>query len=332
MKKSVFCTVIILMFAGVITGSGKETGKIGGIDAGKKEIIVNVRSRENLKIGDLLEVQAPGGKIVLEVIFPMQTVARCKIKGKGKLSELSKGMVVYRYSSEVFVALKTGDTRKIGDMEFVYVEGGTYIMGSPLTEADRRDDEAQHEVTVYSFWMGKYEVTQKQFTGVMGVNPSSFKGENLPVEKVKLESAIDFCKKFSSNNDVKARLPYEAEWEYACRAGTATKYYWGDSVDGAYCWYPLNSDEKTHPVGTRKPNAWGFYDMSGNIYEWCTDGYEPDYYKDGKSFNPSDYLDLHVQRGGSWNFGSAYMRSAARGKMLPSMTNYNTGFRVVVEP
>lgn len=332
MKKTVTYTLIILLVGGFAAGSGKESGKIGGIDTGKKEVIVNVRSRENIRIGDLFEVQVPGGKIVLEVVFPMQTVARCKIKSKGKLSELSKGMVVYRYSNEVFVALKTGDTRKFGEMEFVYVEGGTFIMGSPVTEKDRRDDEPQHEVTVYSFWIGKYEVTQKEFKAVMGVNPSSFKGENLPVEKVKLESAIDFCKKFSVRNNVKARLPYEAEWEYACRAGTTTKYYWGDSVDGAYCWNPLNSDEKTHPVGTRKPNAWGLYDMSGNIYEWCIDGYEPDYYKDSKTFNPADYLDLHVLRGGSWNFGSVYMRSAARGKLLPSMTNYNTGFRVVVEP
>lgn len=332
MKKTVFCTVIVLIFSGLVTGSGKESGKIGGVDAAKKEVIVNVRSSENLKIGDLLEVQAASGKIVLEVIFPMQTVARCKIKGKGKLSLLSKGMVVYRYSSEVFIPLKTGDTRSFGDMEFVYVQGGTFMMGSPVTETDRREDEVQHEVTVYSFWMGKYEVTQKQFSLVMGVNPSSFKGENLPVEKVKLESATGFCKKFSGLHDVKARLPYEAEWEYACRAGTATKYYWGDSVDGAYCWYPMNSDERTHPVGVKKPNTWGLYDMSGNIYEWCMDGYEPDYYKDGSTFNPADYLEIHSLRGGSWNFGSAYMRSAARGKLPPSMTNYNTGFRIVLEP
>lgn len=332
MKKIFSSLTLILFLAGVLTGSGRETGKIGSIDRGKNEIIVNVRSGENLKMGDMLEIRVPQGRIVMEVIYPMQTVARCKIKSGGKLSDLRTGMAVCRYSTESFVVFRTGDLKKIGDMDFVYIEGGTFLMGSPANESDRLEDEARHEVSVYSFWIGKYEVTQKQYTGIMGVNPSSFKGENLPVEKVKLQSAIDFCKKFSVLHDVKARLPYEAEWEYSCRAGSTTKYYWGDSVDPAFCWYSMNSDDKTHTVGRKKPNTWGLYDMSGNINEWCMDGYESDYYKDGRTFNPGYYLDLHVLRGGSWNFGSANMRSAARGKMLPSMTSDNTGFRIVLEP
>lgn len=332
MKRILLYTGIALFLGVLAAGSGREIGRIGNIDAVKKEVIVNVRSRVNLKMGDLLEVVAGNNKIILEVTYPMQTVAKCKIKGKGRPSDLSKGMPVCIYSKEVVPVYKTGDIRKFGDMEFVFVEGGTFVMGSPAGEADRRNDETQHEVTVYSFWIGKYEVTQREYLSITGVNPSAFKGDRLPVEKVRLEDVLDFCKKFGEKHNVKARLPYEAEWEYACRAGTATRFYWGDSVDNAYCWYTMNSDEKTHVVGQKKPNAWGLHDMSGNVFEWCMDGYEPDYDKKGESFNPANFLDIHILRGGSWNFGSAYMRSAARGKIPPSMTNYNTGFRVVIEP
>lgn len=332
MNKMLLYTGIIILLTLIAAAAGREVGRIGSIDPGKKEVIVNVRSRVNLKMGDLLEVTAGKDKIVLEVTYPMQTVARCKVKGKGRLSDLTRGMPVCVYSRESVQAYKTGDVTSIGGMEFVYIEGGTFIMGSKPDEKERRDDEAQHEVTVYSYWIGRYEVTQKEYMSVTGNNPSSFKGDNLPVEKVKLKDVLEFCRIFSVKNNVKARLPYEAEWEYACRAGTTTRYYWGDAVDNAYCWHPLNSDEKTHPVGMKKPNAWGLYDMSGNVFEWCMDGYEPDYDKKGESFNPADYLDIHILRGGSWNFGSAYMRSAARGKIPVSMTNYNTGFRVVVEP
>jgi formylglycine-generating enzyme required for sulfatase activity len=169
----------------------------------------------------------------------------------------------------------------------VRIHGGTFTMGSPASEPDRADDETQHPVRVSDFSIGKYEVTQKEYRDVMGTNPSDFKGEDtLPVENVSWFDAIEYCNRRSlmekltlaytigghgDNRQVTwnreangYRLPTEAEWEYACRAGTASPYSSGDSVDSAE-WHDENSGEATHPVGQKKANAWGLYDMHGNV-------------------------------------------------------------------
>jgi len=166
-------------------------------------------------------------------------------------------------------------------MEMVRIEGGTFTMGSPDDEPGREDYEGpQHQVTVSSFYMGKYPVTQEEYQAVMGVNPSYFKGDNLPVEQVSWYDAVEYCNRLSQREGLKAaytvkgkkvtwnrksngyRLPTEAEWEYACRAGTTTPYNSGTSVDNAG-WYYDNSGGRTHPVGEKQPNAWGLYDMHG---------------------------------------------------------------------
>ena len=212
-----------------------------------------------------------------------------------------------------------------GNVEFVYIAGGSFTMGGK--------DNTPHEVTVSSFWIGKYEVTQKQYQGVIGKNPSSFKGDSLPVEMISWNDAKDFCASFTLKYGELVRLPTEAEWEYACKAGSTTKYYWGDSMDGNYCWYGENSDEKSHPAGQKLPNAWGLYDMSGNVWEWCGD-WSNSYYFVTQSINPKgpSYGSWRVFRGGCWGSSSEYWaRSAVRNGYYPDIRRYDIGFRLVME-
>ncbi|MDG2390934.1 MAG: formylglycine-generating enzyme family protein, partial [Planctomycetaceae bacterium] len=199
------------------------------------------------------------------------------------------------------------------------------------------DKETPHQVTLTkAFELGVYEVTQEQYEAVMGENPSRFKGAQNPVEKVSWDDAVEFCRKLSAlpaetSPGYVYRLPTEAEWEYACRAGTTTVYSFGDSESdlGDYAWYNKNSGNTTHPVGGRKPNAWGLYDMHGNVWEWCQDRYG-----DLPSGSVTDPLGAssgsgRVYRGGSWSNFSGICRSAFRIRFTPVNRNLTSGFRVL---
>ena len=201
------------------------------------------------------------------------------------------------------------------DMEFKLIPAGTFTMGE--------GDDA-HEVTLTQpFKMGVHEVTQAQYEQVMGVNPSHFKDADNPVEEVSWEDAVEFCRKLSELPAEKAagnvyRLPTEAEWEYACRAGTTTKYSFGDHESdlGDYAWYGANSGDKAHPVGGKKPNAWGLYDMHGNVFEWCQDSRQDD----------------RMLRGGGWAFAAKSCQSARRRWSLSFYPSIDYGFRVSLSP
>ncbi len=195
----------------------------------------------------------------------------------------------------------------------------------------------QHQVKLTKpFQLGVYEVTQQQYEKVMGTNPSKYKGPQNPVEKVNWNDAVEFCRKLSSLPEEKAagyvyRLPTEAEWEYACRAGTTTKYSFGDSESelGDYAWYNENSGSTTHPVGSKKPNAWGLYDMHGNVIEWCQDRYGS--YPSGSVTDPTGAAagSYRVYRGGCWSDSSGICRSALRSRRTPDYRYHNLGFRVL---
>jgi formylglycine-generating enzyme required for sulfatase activity/tRNA A-37 threonylcarbamoyl transferase component Bud32/DNA-directed RNA polymerase subunit RPC12/RpoP len=223
-------------------------------------------------------------------------------------------------------------TNSIG-MKFAWIPPGTFQMGSPPGEAKRHDDETQHKVTLTKdFYLGVHEVTQAQWRAVMpnNLNPSYFKGDNLPVETVSWEDCQEFCKKLSQMDGKRYNLPTEAEWEYACRAGAQTAYSFGDDLNqlGDYAWYADNSGLKTHEVGTKKPNSWGLYDMHGNVYEWCQDGYGPYQKEDIRDHQSSNNEDARVVRGGSWYFNMEGCRAAYRGRRAPGDRSNGIGLRV----
>ena len=218
-------------------------------------------------------------------------------------------------------------TEKINGIEIqmVSVPGGTFLMGSPLSETGRDKDEGpQNDTTVQSFDMSKYEVTQAQYKAVMGTNPSSFKGDELPVDSVSWNDAVEFCRKLSQISGREYRLPTEAEWEYACRAGTSGPY--AGKID-TMTWYGANSGNQTHPVGQKQPNGFGLYDMYGNVWEWCQSKYSPYPYNATDGREALQDTDVRVMRGGSWESSVSSCRSAYRRRVVPDLRS--VGFRVV---
>ena len=258
-------------------------------------------------------------------------------------------------------------------VNMVHIQGGTFTMGSPANEAGRDDDEIQRQVTVSSFYMEKYEVTQREYQEVMGTNHSNFKGDNLPVERVSWYDAIEYCnarsrkegltpaytidKSRSDSNNTSERdtvrwlvtrnpnangyrLPTEAEWEYACRAGTRTPFSTGNNITTSLANYNGNYPyigaegmygayrEKTAVVGSFAPNPWGLHDMHGNVVEWCWDWYGK--YASGSQTDPvgASSGSERVLRGGSWYSAAQYVRSAYRHGSTPTYRSYDLGFRV----
>ncbi|MBI2808208.1 MAG: SUMF1/EgtB/PvdO family nonheme iron enzyme [Planctomycetes bacterium] len=233
---------------------------------------------------------------------------------------------------------QSSSTRKPGDivtnqlgMKFAWIPPDTFTMGSPPGEKDRFDDETPHRVTIAKgFHLGIHQVTQAQWQAVMGNSPSHFKGDDLPVERVSWNDACAFCKKLGAKDGHTYRLPTEAEWEYACRAGSQTAYCFGDNpgVLGPYAWFSENSGSKTHPVGQKHANDWGLYDMHGNVWEWCADFYGE--YPSKPVTDPTGPAtgSEHLLRGGSWHIHPLILRSADRRRNEPTLLYNDVGFRV----
>jgi formylglycine-generating enzyme required for sulfatase activity len=215
-----------------------------------------------------------------------------------------------------------------GGVEMVLIPTGSFEMGN---RHGREDEKAVHQVSVAAFWMDKTEVTQAEYERHALPNPSHFKGANLPVEQIKWGDAAKYCNLRSTEDGLQPcynaeaecnfeatgyRLPTEAEWEYACRAGSETAYSFGrDSAKlSQYAWFHDNAAQTTHPVGQKKPNRWGLYDMHGNVAEWCNDIYDPAYYTHSPAANPQGPAEgsQNVLRGGSWKSTAEALRSSYR--------------------
>ncbi len=231
--------------------------------------------------------------------------------------------------------IKTIDLGNGVHLEFILIPAGEFDMGSPRSEEARENDEEPvRRINITKpFYIGRYEVTQAQWKAVMGYTQSHFKGLDLPVDGIRWAHAVDFCIRLSEREFESFRLPTEAEWEYACRAGNVTSFSFGDvpSLLTQYAWFNSNSDHTTHPVGQKAPNAFGLYDMHGNVWEWCSDWY--DKYSADSVIDPKGPPDgsSRTLRGGSWFCTPGPCRSGNRGWNTPDTRDDDVGFRVVLE-
>jgi formylglycine-generating enzyme required for sulfatase activity len=253
-----------------------------------------------------------------------------------KAQETAVGSKTKAVRSEVTVGLGNGVK-----LEMVLIPAGEFLMGSPDSDNNAGSDEKpQHRIRITKpFYLGKYPVTQKQWEAVMGNTPSNFEGTRNPVERVSWEDCQVFLGKLNVKSGVgegRFQLPTEAQWEYACRAGSTTRYCFGDDEPGLgeYAWHAANSGYKTHPVGEKKPNAWGLYDMHGNVFEWCHDWFDGSYYANSTADDPTAPFvgSGRVLRGGSWFAPAKACRSAYRDGLSPEQRNYFLGFRVARVP
>jgi formylglycine-generating enzyme required for sulfatase activity len=237
-------------------------------------------------------------------------------------------------------------------LDLVLIPAGEFLMGSPDSDTGVLSfEKPQHRVRITKpFYLGKHAVTQEQWEAVMGSNPSYFKGPQNPVENVSWDDCQVFLGRLNGKLNTgrgKFQLPTEAQWEYACRAGSTTRYCFGDDESGLdeYAWYARNSDGKTHPVGEKKPNAsglaaekkpnaWGLYDMHGNVWEWCQDRYDGGCYANSPANDPTGAAtgSFRARRGGSWNLPASQCRSANRDLHEPGHRDSSLGFRVSVGP
>ncbi len=210
----------------------------------------------------------------------------------------------------------------------VYIEGGSFQMGSEDVEAD--DDEVPvHEVQIKNFYIGKYEITQAQWKNIMGKNPSYFRGDDFPVECVSWEDVQRFIKRLNAKTGKHYRLPTEAEWEYAAKGGNLSKNYKYSGSDALQeiAWYIENSDSLSHICGNKQPNELGIHDMCGNVHEWCSNRYDSLSYT-GNILKNQSILVEYVFRGGSWLSKKKYCRISNRNHCLKNIRHFSLGFRL----
>lgn len=215
-------------------------------------------------------------------------------------------------------------------LDLIYISKGEFMMGSN----EYGNEQLKHLVTISEpFYLGKYPITQGQYQAVMGKNPSHFGGENNPVDNVSWHDAVEFCQKLSHMTGKKYKLPSEAQWEYACRAGSTGEWFFGDDEDQLkdYAWYGYNSNDQTRAIGQKKPNKLGLYDMYGNVCEWCEDNYMDNYEhapRDGSAYKNKSAMYV-VLRGGCWSSIPRYCRSASRHYHKGEDRSFMNGFRVM---
>jgi formylglycine-generating enzyme required for sulfatase activity len=255
-----------------------------------------------------------------------------------------QGQIVDRHQASV--PYQTLDLGQGVTLDMVLIPGGTFMMGFPDSESGRSGDEGpRHQVTLPGFWMGKYPVTQAQYQAIMGNNPANFKGDNRPVEQVSWNDAIEFCDRLSKKLGQPYTLPSEAQWEYACRAGTITPFHFGETITTDLANYNGNRTygagpkgvyrKETIDVGRFPPNGFGLYDMHGSVWEWCLDHWHSNYEgapADGSAWVTGGDSSRRVQRGGSWFSLPRICRCASRVYFIPDIRGYSFGFRVVSVP
>ena len=293
----------------------KSVPDFGSSKAWKPVVVTAIKARMTFESGEFPQAYELWGKVVVQI------------------AERQKAMGPQAGQADRTLTLNLG---KGVTMKLVRIPAGKFIMGSPSAEEGRRSDEGpQRQVTISKpFHIGVYEVTQTQYESVTGRNYSREKGPHNPAGMVSWKDATEFCRALSKKTGRDVRLPTEAQWEYACRAGTNTRYSFGktDKDFDAYGWRKDNSGGKSHPVGQKKPNPSGLYDMHGNVWEWCRDWYNSGFYAKATNVDPENTTEsgLHIIRGGSVGWGSDHARSALHNRERPGSRFHDVGLRVVV--
>lgn len=330
--RTIVITGLLMLLA--LSASAQQRG-IKGVEQAADQLLALVLEDAPAAKPEAIEKTPEGDRVVQKPVLAVETPpARSEETPRTAAASASRA-AQYRslYGRKYGLPLtRELDLGRGVRLRLVLIPPGEFTMGSNDGE---NYEKLPHKVRITKpFYMGGTEVTQAQYEAVMGHNPSNFKGRDNPIETVSWNDATEFCRKLSQKSRIQVGLPTEAEWEYACRAGSTTNYCFGDSDNqmGDYAWSRSNSGRKTHPVGQKKPNAWGLYDMYGNVWEWCQDWYDGGYYAknhEGDPSGPQTGSD-RVQRGGSWPDRASYCRVAGRAKLTPKFTGYNHGFRVVV--
>jgi len=332
---------------------------------GAKQLILDCldqpRKKRPQDAGELLKRLLSPGLAVIEGL-PVLTSRPPKVSTPSKVVEVEdrkgqlftfetvlvdrRGQIIKRDShqaSQIATVNTAIDLGKGVTLEMVQIPAGTFLMGAAPNEAEAQSSEyPQHQVTLKSFYLGKYPVTQAQWQAIMDNNPSSFKGEKRPVENVSWEDAKAFCDRLSQRTGQTFRLPSEAEWEYACRAGTTTPFYFGETITPDLVNYNSNNPygdategkyrQETTPVGNFPPNAFGLYDMHGNAREWCEDVWHENYEgapTDGSIWETGGDNSYRLLRGGSLFHHAVWCRAACRSKYTPNSSGNLVGLRVV---
>ena len=373
---------VIILFMSISVNSiilaeeNEPAGTVASVNKNSKEIILNFADvGRSIKMGDRLYLVIDDKAVIMTATFPMMTTGKCRLEAKYSkyLNSITKGMKVYRYKKGVDDkndgSIRRARNQKFGDLELIHIDGGMFIMGIPEGEQERSSEEFQHEVNVASFYISKFEITQKIYQDITGQNPSAFKGNNLPVERITWYAAVEFCNELSKKYNLTPyyiidknikdpiniseydkfkytvsiaggngfRLPTSEEWEYACRAGTTTAFHYGDSLNSDMANFdgelPYNSKigikrNKTMPVGSFSPNAFGLYDMHGNVTEWAWDWYN-DGYRTVLKDNVIIRSTARMTRGGCWNSKSMNLRSGRGYGWGPHSSSSELGIRVV---
>ena len=261
-----------------------------------------------------------------------------KAEREGKTVSKAIDVVQSGGDSSVKLAFIENQTFTVKGVSFtmIAVEGGTFKMGATSEQGGDADNDEKpvHNVTLSDYYIGETEVTQELWQAVMGKNPSNFKGNKKPVEQVSWNDCQEFIKKLNQLTGKNFRLPTEAEWEYAARGGNKSqgyKYSGSNTIDNV-AWYTSNSGSQTHDVKTKQANELGIYDMSGNVYEWCQDRYDSNYYSSSPETNPTGPTSgsYRVLRGGRWNFNARFCRVSDRSYFNPDYRNFNSGFRLAL--
>ena len=311
--------------AATLTADYSWSGEIVSIamEVSEDEDFANANSFEASVSGNSLAVTATGLKAETKYYYRII---------------IDTGSVTFESETRTFETLKTIFSLTVNGVifEMVYVEGGTFDMGATTEQGSdaESDEKPVHSVTLDGYYIGKCEVTQELWEAVMGSNPSHFKGAQKPVESVSWNDCQEFVSRLNSLTGKNFRLPTEAEWEYAARGGNKSlhyKYSGSDNIDEV-AWYNNNSGRSTHAVGTKSPNELGIYDMSGNVWEWCSDWYGG--YSAGAQTNPQGPSSgsYRVLRGGSWINYAGICRVSIRSYDDHGNSNINFGLRLVLVP